>query len=60
VDTFVFEIAHEEKDHEKRDKLTALQLTETEWDRIDLFLNVLQVFVLSLHLSSNWHDFQSA
>jgi hypothetical protein len=53
VDTFVFEIAREEKDREKRDKLTALQLTEAEWDQIDLFLNVLQVLVLPLHLSSN-------
>ncbi|KAJ6563197.1 hypothetical protein B0H10DRAFT_1966223 [Mycena sp. CBHHK59/15] len=42
VDTFIFEIAYDEKDREKREKLTDLQLTEDEWSRIDLFLNVLQ------------------
>ncbi|KAJ7156688.1 hypothetical protein C8R46DRAFT_1294370 [Mycena filopes] len=42
VDTFIFEIARDEKDREKREKLTALQLTEAKWSRIDLFLNVLQ------------------
>ncbi|KAJ7883860.1 hypothetical protein B0H14DRAFT_3432671 [Mycena olivaceomarginata] len=41
-DTFVFAIARDEKDTEKCQKLTALQLTEDEWNRIDLFLNVLQ------------------
>jgi hypothetical protein len=60
VDTFVFEIAREEKDREKCDKLTALQLTEAEWDQIDLFRNVLRVLVLPLHPSSSWNDFQSA
>ncbi|KAJ6527371.1 hypothetical protein B0H19DRAFT_1083923 [Mycena capillaripes] len=42
VDTFIFEIAFDEKDYQKRDNLTALRLTEAEWGRIDLLLNVLQ------------------
>jgi hypothetical protein len=37
VDTFIFEIAFDEKDDQKRNKLTALRLTEAEWGRIDLF-----------------------
>lgn len=42
VDTFVFEIAMDETG-EKRTKLAALQLTEAEWKRVDLFLNLLAV-----------------
>lgn len=43
VDQFVSEIAANERDREKSDKLEALQLSADEWTRIDLFLNVLQV-----------------
>lgn len=43
MDSFIFDISYEEKDRDKRDKLSALQLTEAEWDRIDLFQNVLQM-----------------
>jgi hypothetical protein len=43
VDQFISEIAANERDREKSDKLEALQLTADEWNRIDLFLNVLQV-----------------
>ncbi|KAJ6593319.1 ribonuclease H-like domain-containing protein, partial [Mycena capillaripes] len=42
VDQFVSEIAANERDCEKSDKLEALQLSADEWTRIDLFLNVLQ------------------
>ncbi|KAF7346742.1 putative AC transposase [Mycena sanguinolenta] len=42
VDQFVSEIAANERDREKSDKLEALQLSADEWTRIDLFLNVLQ------------------
>ncbi|KAJ7715225.1 hypothetical protein DFH07DRAFT_785644, partial [Mycena maculata] len=42
VHQFISEIAANERDREKSDKLEALQLTADEWNRIDLFLNVLQ------------------
>ncbi|KAJ6559344.1 hypothetical protein B0H10DRAFT_1966971 [Mycena sp. CBHHK59/15] len=47
VDKFVFEIAMDETG-EKRNKLAALQLTEAEWSRVDLFLNLL---ASTLHLA---------
>jgi hypothetical protein len=47
VDKFVFEIAMDESG-EKRKKLAALQLTEAEWSRVDLFLNLLAVRVAVL------------
>ncbi|KAJ7627444.1 ribonuclease H-like domain-containing protein [Roridomyces roridus] len=42
VDQFVSEIAALERDREKREKLENLQLTVDEWERVDLFLHVLQ------------------
>ncbi|KAJ7247480.1 hypothetical protein C8J57DRAFT_1240809 [Mycena rebaudengoi] len=42
VDKFVFQIAMDEVG-EKRQKLAALQLSESEWKRVDLFLNLLAV-----------------
>ncbi|KAJ6550367.1 ribonuclease H-like domain-containing protein, partial [Mycena sp. CBHHK59/15] len=39
VDQFISEIAANEQDCEKSDKLEALQLTADGWNRIDLFLN---------------------
>ncbi|KAJ7730112.1 ribonuclease H-like domain-containing protein, partial [Mycena maculata] len=44
VDQFISEIVANERDREKSDKLEALQLTADEWNWIDLFLNVLQVW----------------
>jgi hypothetical protein len=51
VDTFVFKVAMDEVG-EKRQKLMALQLTEAEWSRVNLFLNLLavQFFICSLSL----------
>jgi hypothetical protein len=37
VDTFVFEIAHDERDRKKREKLLALQLTEGGFDYLSKF-----------------------
>ncbi|KAJ7847687.1 hypothetical protein B0H13DRAFT_583944 [Mycena leptocephala] len=52
VDKFVFEIAMEESG-EKRKKLAALQLTEAEWSRVDLFLNLLAYAENSQHRFSS-------
>ncbi|KAJ6553426.1 hypothetical protein B0H19DRAFT_1253858 [Mycena capillaripes] len=38
---------------EKRTKLTALQLTEAEWKRVDLFLNLLAYAGESQHKFSS-------
>jgi hypothetical protein len=43
VDRFVIEMAREEKDRAKRQKLDALQLTPEEWQRVKLFLDLLAV-----------------
>ena len=37
-----------EKEHSKRAKIDALQLSSEEWDRVHLFLNLLSVSVLSI------------
>ncbi|KAJ7824706.1 hypothetical protein B0H13DRAFT_2123527 [Mycena leptocephala] len=52
VDKFVFEIAMDESG-EKRKKLAALQLTESEWSRVDLFLNLLAYAENSQHKFSS-------
>ncbi|KAJ6607651.1 ribonuclease H-like domain-containing protein [Mycena sp. CBHHK59/15] len=49
---FVFEIAMDETG-EKRKKLAALQLTEAEWSRVDLFLNLLAFAEHSQHKFSS-------
>jgi hypothetical protein len=41
---------------EKRSKLAALQLTEAEWKRVDLFLNLLAVRVPVFRISSLFTD----
>ncbi|THG97763.1 hypothetical protein EW026_g4310 [Hermanssonia centrifuga] len=41
VDDFVYEIAHEEKDKAKCSKLDNLTLAEDEWERADLFIQLL-------------------
>ena len=45
VDKFVFEIARDET-RGKRNNLIALQLSEPEWSRVDLFLNLLAVSIV--------------
>ncbi|KAJ7917073.1 hypothetical protein B0H13DRAFT_1870602 [Mycena leptocephala] len=47
VNQFVFEIAMDETG-EKRTKLATLQLSEAEWKRVDLFLNLLAVCFIIL------------
>jgi hypothetical protein len=42
VDKFVFEIAMDETG-DKHKKLAVLQLSEAEWARVDLFLDLLAV-----------------
>jgi len=55
VDKFVFEMALDETG-EKGRKLMALQLTEAEWMRVDLFLNLLAVRVPVFRISSLFTD----
>ena len=43
MDEFVYEIAREESDLEKRRKIDALKLTEEEWKRVKLFMDLLRV-----------------
>ena len=43
VDTFVSYMAREEPDRAKRAKLDALQLSNDEWQRVQLFLSLLGV-----------------
>ena len=43
VDTFVSHMARDESDRTKRAKLDALQLSDMEWDRANLFLSLLKV-----------------
>ncbi|KAJ7131124.1 ribonuclease H-like domain-containing protein, partial [Mycena epipterygia] len=52
VDKFVFEIAMDETG-EKRKKSTELQLTEEEWDRVNLFLDLLAFAEHSQHQFSS-------
>ncbi|KAJ6521455.1 hypothetical protein DFH09DRAFT_939041 [Mycena vulgaris] len=52
VDKFVFEIVMDEIG-EKRTKIAALQLTETEWKRVDLFLKLLAYAEKSQHKFSS-------
>ena len=56
----MFEIAEDEKDWDKRDKLLALQLADDEWERIDLFLRVLQVLFVYLRVSPKLTVLKSA
>jgi hypothetical protein len=39
----MFEIARDETDQEKRRKLTALVLSNDEWDRVELMMKLLRV-----------------
>jgi hypothetical protein len=43
VDTFVSHMARDELDRAKRAKLDALQLSNDEWERVQLFLSLLGV-----------------
>jgi hypothetical protein len=43
VDTFVSHMARDEPDHAKHAKLDALQLSNDEWERVQLFLSLLGV-----------------
>ena len=43
VDTFVSHMARDESDRTKCAKLDALQLSDMEWDRANLFLSLLKV-----------------
>lgn len=49
VDTFVSHMARDESDRAKRAKLDALQLSDGEWERVNLFLSLLKVW--SVHES---------
>ncbi|KAJ7028990.1 hypothetical protein C8F04DRAFT_47655 [Mycena alexandri] len=52
VDTFVFEMAQEETG-DKRDKLEGLRLKHDEWNRVDLFLNLLACAEQAQHAFSS-------
>ncbi|KAJ7303116.1 hypothetical protein DFH08DRAFT_904132 [Mycena albidolilacea] len=52
VNDFAFEIAMDEVG-EKRQKLAKLQLSEAEWTRVDLFLNLLAVAEQAQHRFSS-------
>jgi hypothetical protein len=41
VDTFVYELGREERSIEKRKKIDALCLSEEEWDRVRILLDIL-------------------
>jgi hypothetical protein len=43
VNTLVYEMGLEEKNLEKRQKLDQLRLSREEWERLDLFANLLAV-----------------
>lgn len=43
----MYEIAREEKDKAKRSKLDNLKLAEDEWERADLFIQLLVVRIHS-------------
>jgi hypothetical protein len=46
VNTLVYEMGLEEKNLEKRQKLDQLRLSRDEWERLDLFANLLAVSLL--------------
>lgn len=50
VDVFVYEIGAQETSLEKRVKLDRLKLTAEEWERLDLFANLLGVSLPTLLL----------
>ena len=43
VNDFVYQIGGQEKNHEKRRKIQDLQLSESEWERVGLFCDLLSV-----------------
>ena len=43
VNTLVYEMGLEEKNLKKRQKLNQLRLSQEEWERLDLFANLLAV-----------------
>jgi hypothetical protein len=62
VDEFVLDLGLKELTSEKRCKITSLALNDTEWIRVRLFCNILQV-KLPLHLTPSvrlMRDFYSA
>ena len=43
LEQFIFEIARDEMDPEKRRKLKALVLSDEEWKRVELLMKLLRV-----------------
>ena len=43
LEQFIFEIARDETDQEKRRKLKALVLSNDEWNRVELMMKLLRV-----------------
>lgn len=43
IEQFIFEIARDETDQEKRRKLKALVLSDEEWKRVELLMKLLRV-----------------
>jgi hypothetical protein len=52
VNAFVYAMALDENDAMKHDKLIALKLTTSEWERVELFLGLLAVRVFSIRFPS--------